>query len=329
MKTLNLKELLFNPKPPSKTNLNELVTFLENHFHKPQPSERWAMYRLIAPVVDYANQSMGLFPCFEYNQTSSHGTHQSVDIALLDDQDTPRVLIEAKRAGRKVSPEQIEKYLIHTTRGVVTNGFIWILCHQGKHEAVTLFKDHLETESLVRILGFLKGSNAITGKLSTSDHVYSNPVKVRRIVNKVKISRPTHSIAVCSTHEDLLGFIQSSENRPTNELALLHSICHALNENTTPECLRVETRKTRISFFDNRLSRNKNRLARIELGKAHPDILVRTWVVDKYPELTSIAKSDIHDKGAHMRRFRLGSEEQAAVFGRTMMIVLGKVLSQT
>ena len=85
-----------------RINLDELISLLEHHFHDPQPSERWAMYRLITPVIDYANQSMGLFPYFEYNQTSSHGTHQSVDIALLDDQEIPRVLVEAKRADRKV-----------------------------------------------------------------------------------------------------------------------------------------------------------------------------------------------------------------------------------
>jgi hypothetical protein len=329
VKTLKLGELFFNPKSTNsgRISLNELITFLEGHFQNLQPSERWAMYRLITPVIDYANQSMGLFPYFEYNQTSSHGTHQSVDIALLDDQESPRILIEAKRADRKVSPEQIDKYLDKTTRGVVTNGFIWILCHEGKHEAVTLFKDRLDTVSLERILGFLMGSVEINGKLSASDHVYSNPVKVRRIVNKAKVSRAIHPVTVCSIHKDLLGFIQSAEKPPTNELALLHSICTAHNEITNPECLRVEVRKTRISFFDNRPSVKNSRVARIELGKAQPDILVRTWIVDKHPELTSIAKPEIHDKGAHMRRFRLGSEEQATAFGRTMVMILGKVLS--
>lgn len=327
MKILNLRKLINNSKSQPKTNLNELIVFLESHFHHRQPSERWAMYRLIAPVIDYANQSMGLSPFFEYGQPSSHGTRQSVDIALLDDQDTPIVLIEAKRADRKVSPEQIDKYLDQTTRGVVTNGFIWILCHEGKHEAVTLFKGRLETTSLERILGFLTGSYAISGKQNTSDHVYSNPVKVQRIVNKAKASRTVHPVTVCSTHEDLLGFIQSAENRPANELVLLHSICRTLNEITTPECLRIETRKTRISFFDDKLSRSRGRVARIELGKAQPDILVRTWIVDKHPELTSMVKPEIHDKGAHMRRFRLGSEEQATAFGRTMLVVLGKELT--
>jgi hypothetical protein len=106
-------------------DIDFLIKLLENNFANSQPSERWAMYRLINPVVDYANQSLGYTPYFEYNQTSSHGTHQSVDIALLDETYTPRIFVEAKRADRKISPEQIEKYLDVMDHGVVTNGYIW------------------------------------------------------------------------------------------------------------------------------------------------------------------------------------------------------------
>lgn len=96
----------------------ELVNYLERQFAHPQPSERWAMYRLINPVIDYSTQETGLIPYFEYNQTSAHGTHQSVDIALLDKDSEPRIFIEAKRADRRVSPEQIEKYLESSDRGI-------------------------------------------------------------------------------------------------------------------------------------------------------------------------------------------------------------------
>jgi hypothetical protein len=55
----------------------DLVMQLTAQYSNPQPSERWAMYRLINPVMDFANDSMGLLPYFEYNQTSTHGNHQS------------------------------------------------------------------------------------------------------------------------------------------------------------------------------------------------------------------------------------------------------------
>ncbi|MEH6585220.1 MAG: hypothetical protein V7720_01615 [Halioglobus sp.] len=307
--------------------IDDLIQLLEQHFQEPQPSERWAMYRLITPVVDYANQSMGLNPYFEYNQTSSHGTHQSVDIALLDDTDTPRIFIEAKRADRKVSPEQIEKYLDISDRGVVTNGYIWILCFEGKHEAITLFQDRLVLDSLDKILDFITGSGKISGKVSTASDVYVNPVKPRRVVNKAKVSRPTHTVTVVSSQQEFMAFIDTAKNRPTNESALLLSIAKTLGQIPTPEYLKIETRKTRVSFSDERLSRNEKRMARIELGKAQPDLLIRTWVVDRHPEIADIAPPTIHDKGAHMRRFRLSSEEQAVAFGLALVSVLAKEIS--
>lgn len=306
-------------------NLNQLIAYLKHHYQCSQPSERWAMYRLIAPVVDHANQSLGFVPYFEYNQTSAHGTHQSVDIALLDDQNQPNVLIEAKRAERNVSPEQIEKYLEYDVRGIVTNGFIWILCHQGKHEAITLFRDNLERASLERILHFIRGSAVLRGKLNHPDDVYVNPIRPQKSLKKESISRPTHPVTVCSSQEQLLDFISSNENRPHNESALLIAISEELTDDAITRFPRIETRKTRVSFFDDRQSGHKSRLARIELGKGQPDLLVRTWVVDQYPELSGIAQPTVHDKGAHMRRFRLSSADQAAAFGRTLVSVLSQV----
>lgn len=119
-------------------SIADLAQRLLPYFRDPQPSERWAMYRLIAPVVDHANAQLGLRVFFEYNQTSRHGTSQSVDIALLRD-DEPVVLIEAKRADRKVSSEQIAKYLLDRTHGVVTNGNDWILSLESRCTHVRLY----------------------------------------------------------------------------------------------------------------------------------------------------------------------------------------------
>lgn len=307
----------------------ELTEYLAKQFSLPQPSERWAMYRLINPVMDYANQALGLIPYFEYNQTSSHGTHQSVDIALLDRDEHPIVFIEAKRADRKVSPEQIEKYLDSTDRGIVTNGYIWVLCFDGQHEAVTLYHRTLDDDALSKVIGFIQGSFTIAGKTNTTDDVYINPVKPRKIVNKVKISRPSHAVTVSSSQNEFVSFIADKQARPENELALLNAISDTLGTAEMPVALRIETRKTRVSFFDERLPRNDKRLARIELGKAQPDLLVRTWIVETHPELTDIAPTTIHDKGAHMRRFRLSNEEQSADFGKTLLSVLATVVQHS
>ena len=299
-----------------------LVKQLAAQFSNPQPSERWAMYRLINPVMDFANESMGLFPYFEYNQTSSHGTHQSVDIALLDEEDTSKILIEAKRADRKVSPEQIEKYLDKNDRGIVTNGYIWILCYQDTHEALRVFTDRIDIEALKKVVEFIQGSADLHAKPNSMKDVYANSVKPKRIVNKAKISRPMHPVEITNSSEDFLAFINSVAERPENELALLKSIQSFLETSTNLVNLTIESRKTRVSFFDDRLSRNERRMARIELHKSQPDILVRTWLVEKYAELASIAQPTIHDKGAHMRRFRLSTENQCDEFARKLMSIL-------
>ena len=280
------------------------------------------MYRLINPVIDFANQEMGFTPYFEYNQTSEHGTHQSVDIALLDGDSEPRVFIEAKRADRKISPKQIEKYLEPSDRGVVSNGYLWILCVDGKHEPIRIFSHQLDTSALKKVIEFINGSVDIDGKQSTAADVYSSSMSPPKIVNKAPITRPMHEITVVKSQTELGAFIDSKPNRPDNEAALLNAVAEALADCDLPQAMKIETRKTRISFFDEQRSRNDKRLARIELGKAQPDLLVRTWVVEQHPELTQIAPATVHDKGAHMRRFRLGTKQQSEEFGTALVGVL-------
>ena len=50
----------------------DLLQHLEEHLRSPQKSERWAMYRLIVPVVDFANATLGMSDYFEFNQTSAY-----------------------------------------------------------------------------------------------------------------------------------------------------------------------------------------------------------------------------------------------------------------
>jgi hypothetical protein len=50
---------------------------------RPQPSERWAMYRLICPVVDKACDVSALEPYFEYSQPNGPNRRLFADIALM------------------------------------------------------------------------------------------------------------------------------------------------------------------------------------------------------------------------------------------------------
>ena len=149
---------------PSETLREEIDALrfqLAPHLEAHQKSERGAMYRLIIPIVDLANSQLNLTACFEFNQPSAHGTSQSVDIALLDGR-TPKIMIEAKGASRKIGSDQIGKYLPRDVRGIVTNGFNWILCFHDLSRSLSLWDAESETTNvdvISEIVGFIRGDH--------------------------------------------------------------------------------------------------------------------------------------------------------------------------
>jgi hypothetical protein len=294
----------------------ELERLLTEHFQHPQSSERWAMYRLIAPVVDYANSSLGLTSYFEFNQTSEHGGHQSVDIALLNDDYQPLILIEAKRWDRTLTPEQIDKYLQDDVRGVVSNGALWLLCESGKHVCMDLFAESkLQIEALNTVVSFIRGARNDSLVFSSETAAYRTTVKPLKIEKTTKAGRKTHAISTVSTPAEFTKFVGSLEKTPVIEQILLRSIASALHEIGQQEFLNIEARDTRISFFDSRINGRSKRVARIELGKQNPDVLVLTDVVEQGADLGAIVTPFMHDKGAHMRSFRIPDEGAAERFG--------------
>lgn len=98
---------------------------------RPQPSERWAMYRLICPVVDDACAKSGLEPYFEFSSPNGPNRRLSADIALMQG-DRPVWLIEAKKYSRKVDPGMIEAYLKKGVMGAVSNGNYWVFKVDGR-----------------------------------------------------------------------------------------------------------------------------------------------------------------------------------------------------
>lgn len=300
-----------------------LLAHLDFHVQDPQPAERWVMYRLITPVVDYATVGMSVTLYFEFNQTSEHRTHQSVDIALLDNQNTPQVLVEAKRVNRKLSPEQIAKYLEPGVRGIVTDGYIWILCEGERHSTIRLFFDgQLVEETLDQIVAFITGKPFTAEKVNSVSDEYSSTEKVHKVEKLHRAKRAKHTVQSTKNAEDFQAFIDTLDKSPAAEIALLSSIYKALQKLRTTPNFHWETRVTRVSFFDDSLPKKQQRLARIELGKKQPDILIRNEIVNKNLELAKIATPTIHDKGKHMRRFRIGSEADSKAFGTELIHAL-------
>ncbi|MEZ7206769.1 hypothetical protein [Pseudoalteromonas sp. DY56-GL79] len=309
-------------------NLDTLASSLQQHFSEPQKSERWSMYRLIIPIVDFANTSMNLDPYFEFNQTSSHGTNQSVDIALLEDNRKPQVMVEAKRANRRIAPEQIDKYLHKGVRGAVTNGSDWILCIDGRHIVVTIWDAKVKEVSLCSlrsVIDFLRGKIDDSASWSKFSQAYVVPgVKINKQPKTSKAKRISNEVTKAKSIKEFRAALKELDGPKEAEIeflvALIDSIARAHGE--IPSHCRFEFRSSRVSFFDQSGAGSSKRVGRIELGKREPDILVLTQLAASSEILNSIAPPRPHDKGGHMRRYRLPNIDAANSFGYALGTII-------
>ncbi|TCG09286.1 hypothetical protein BZM27_06505 [Paraburkholderia steynii] len=128
----------------------------------------------------------------------------------------------------------------------------------------------------------------------------------------------TRMILMLNANE-LDTFIATSKNLSDLERTLLSAIRTELgDDDELPSYLRCEVRpETRVGFFDQRMTRGRDRLVRILVGKLQPDVLVMSELVDKAPELSVLCTSKIHRDG-RMRCFRLSERGQAIEFGAVL-----------
>ncbi len=101
-----------------------------------QPAERWVMYRLVMPIVDEACALNGLESYFEYFKPNGPNRRLSVDIALVDGNERPIWMIEAKKISRTLNPGFVTPYLTRGEMGVVSNGEYWVFCIDGETTTV-------------------------------------------------------------------------------------------------------------------------------------------------------------------------------------------------
>ncbi len=302
-----------------------LIHHLQTNIAKPQKSERWAMYRLISPVVDFANATLGLEPYFEFNQTSGHGTSQSVDIALLADR-MPQVMVEAKKIGRGISDEHIQKYLKSGVRGLVTNGAHWILCLNEQSKILLLAcpeRLSVSNDVLDEIVAFIRGEKISDSGWSGARR-YVDPLVIPAKPIKLSVANKMSNPSVVATDANTLK-IEVAKLKHISELEklLLSSMMDQLKkQGEFPIHLRCEVRSSRVVFFDERISLGSRRVARIEVGKKQPDILVKTNLVGTEGGLSELASCQLHDKGSYMRRFRLSDKVQTVKFGNTLASML-------
>jgi|GEM_PF-2782956 len=307
------------------TDLEQLADELKKQIHHAQKSERWTLYRLIFPVIDYACNASNLVAYMEYNQTSSHGTSQSVDVALLKNHE-PVLMVEAKRVGRKLSSGNVSKYIDPALPGIVTNGVDWILCRNETCTHVSLFRNpdkHLDTDALNQILQF------IDQDFSDAHHWQTEKITVKAWIKpappkKLTTAKKTQSSKQALSHpSDLTQF--SLENTLVTKLEkiLLAAIAEAFTfHDNLPTSLSIEVTPKRISFFDYSTVNGSKRICRIALGKIHPDILIANRLLNEKNDLNEIAAFYEHDKNARMLCYRLSDEEQASLFGKKLANLL-------
>ena len=284
------------------------------------------MYRLIIPIVDLANSRLNLTACFEFSQPSAHGTSQSVDIALLDGR-TPKTMIEAKRAGRRIGSDQISKYLPRDVHGIVTNGYCWILCFNDLSRDLSLWdaiSKTMNVDAVSEIVGFIRGTTHPDANWSSATKYVDAVVKpdkpdIERTA--IRRSNEVKSAASLGRCEEYLSELPRATD---SELVFLRSLFTSMRQSLgeIPNHCDVQFRSSRVAFFTKLPPSNSKRVGRIELGKKQPDILVSTEIMDNVPELDRISPSTPHDNGPDMRRFRLATTQQCEQFGAA----LGKVV---
>ena len=305
-------------------NKGELIERITYYLQNSQVSERFAMYRLITPVVDYANAAVNYDVYFEYNQTSSHKTPQSVDIALLVN-DVPLVMIEAKRLNRKLSAEQVNKYLKSEMRGIVTDGENWVLCFKGKNKNINILNrnETVSVSALDEIISFIQ-LQAVDINLWTDEIIYyKSTTKPKKQKKKSKAVRKIHETTEIKKLISVNDFIVGTKKITELEKELLRSIFSKLESNKNVfENIFCEFRETRVSFF---FRQKRKRFARIEFGKKQPDMIFLTNLVVSNNSITKIAKPEPHDKGKHMRRFRLYNKKQTIEFGYEIAKIIIKI----
>lgn len=294
-------------------DLDTLVRYLTHHFSAPQPAERWAMYRLITPVVDLACQTTGNQPFFEYNQTSTHNTSQSVDIALLDE-GKPRVLVEAKRAQRSISRDQIDKYLDPGLSGIVSNGADWILCRDTASCHVRIWNEvdkRVSRDKVKFIIDFIIEGDISGDQIDHKGDIApvlrpEQPLKARRANRKML---PVENI---KSAKELSNNFDGNKRLKHLDREFIAAFAKAFDR--VPENFEIQARETRMSVWC-QSSPKRERLMRIEFGKNNPSVIVKTKIVAE-TEWDDIFKHHRHEKHGGMREFRPASPDQARSLGK-------------
>lgn len=280
---------------------------------RPQPSERWAMYRLICPVVDAACSISGLEPFFEYAQPNGPNKRLSADIALTaEGRKTPVWLVEAKKFGRKIDPGMIDAYLNPGAMGLVTNGNQWIFKIAGRYLSVgpLLRPDGRVDEAiynrLVEMIGTVEEASALALSDAWMDMWKATRQATGPAIWKIsggKGSRAYHEKTRYETLQEAAAAARTYTSSDTLAAALLDTII-------------ATGQQTPVGYFEVNEARmiwwvsEKVRGARLNLTGKHMEMLVDNCILDSFGRHNVKASIKMHDKNIRMSVLKAGLPEE-------------------
>lgn len=306
----------------------ELIQHLQYHFANVQKSERWVMYRLVNPIVDYACEQTKWLPFFEYVQASQVRTVQSVDIALLED-NKPRIYIEVKKIDKELSPDLVNKYLPDNLIGAVTNGCDWIFASQQKYLYLSLLHEsgfRINEHDLDVIIDILRHPDhhhlvKIDAELEIETRVMKKKFSKPKSIQLQKAEKKDYPKSQFDSAQSALNAVNTRTDIPDLTRMFLLSFLSKANKHRRG--IYFEMNENRFVWFDVNLHTQSNRLGRVLLKGGIPDILIFTQLVSKNPRLEQIVRSEIHKKTADMRLFRFVDPQVAKNFGEELGRIIG------
>jgi hypothetical protein len=284
-----------------------------NRVVRPQPSERWAMYRLICPVVDAACDISGLEPFFEYSQPNGPNKRLSADIALMaDGRQTPVWIVEAKKYGRPVDPGMIDAYLNPGAMGVVSNGNQWIFKIAGQYLPVgPLLRpdgriDPTTYQALVALIATVDEESALALSndwVTTWQRVSSLAGPPAWKVSGGRGSRAYHSKA---RYETLLEAAVAARSQTSSETLAAAFLDQVISSGIEVSRGFFEVSKARMIWW----IEARRRGARLNLTGKHLELLVDNALLDGFGRANVRASIKMHDKNIKMSVLKAGVPDE-------------------
>ena len=238
-------------------------------------------------------------------------------------------MIEAKRVDRTISSGQISKYIDRDTRGIVTNGIDWICCYRNRTASIsTISQDStkISKDAVEMLVKFIT-----TGTINENLWV-DGPTEIKARISPIRpqkehlATRVISKTSVLHSAKEAINLVIENEKTSKLERLLIMSLLKNLGANSEENFrFRFDVRDGRLSIFDTNFDARSMRICRIAIGKQKPDVIFSSNLSEKAAALDLIAVPHEHDKGSHMKCYRLGSEEQTVEFGRALGILLTEI----